>query len=43
MKVIEFEKVLVKNVIFMIGDGMGNLYIMGYCYFKVNYLDKCVF
>ena len=31
-----------KNVIFMIGDGMGNPYTTGYRYFKANHSDKRV-
>ena len=35
-------KSISKNVIFMIGDGMGNPYTTGYRYFKANHSDKRV-
>ena len=41
-KATESEKAPVKNVIFMIGDGMGNPYTTGYRYFKANHSDKRV-
>ena len=41
-KATESEKASVKNVIFMIGDGMGNPYTTGYRYFKANHSDKRV-
>ncbi|EJE4093542.1 alkaline phosphatase [Enterococcus faecalis] len=41
-KASESEKAPVKNVIFMIGDGMGNPYTTGYRYFKANHSDKRV-
>ncbi|MGH2227040.1 alkaline phosphatase, partial [Enterococcus faecalis] len=39
---IETGKAPGKNVIFMIGDGMGNPYTTGYRYFKGNHSDKRV-